>query len=133
MTTQILSAITLEKIQLLLSFKQDVYDWFYRQDYSLDVAQLRSRIKQNTQQVRSIAKETHCLKLVSTTPQTQNGLTIRDYDPFNSVLDTPYYGVSFIPTIIEMIDEAISVLESPNLTINNEQLSVDNAPELKLF
>ncbi len=106
-------ALTLEKIQILASFKQDVYDWFYRQDYSLDVETLRSRIKQNVQQVRNIAQETNCLKLVSTAPPTQNGLTVRDYDPFNSVLDTPYYGVSFIPTIIEMLDEAIGVLKSP--------------------
>ncbi|WP_319423243.1 hypothetical protein [Pleurocapsa sp. FMAR1] len=113
MNTHTPTALTLEKIQLLLSFKQDIYDWFHRQDYFLDAAQLRSRIKQNTQQVRSIAMENNCLKLVSTAPPTQNGLTIRDYDPFNSVLDTPYYGVSFIPTIIEMIDEAIGVLESP--------------------
>ena len=113
MTTQTLPAITLEKIQILSSFKQDIYDWFYRQHYSLDVETLRSRIKQNVQQVRNIAQETNCLKLVSTVPPTQNGLTIRDHDPFNSVLDTPYYGVSFISTIIEMIDEAINVLESP--------------------
>ncbi len=106
-------AIISEKIKLLLSFKQDIYDWFHRQHYSLNVETLRSRIKQNTQQVRNIAQETNCLKLVSTAPPTQNGLTVRDYDPFNSVLDTPYYGVSFIPTIIEMIDEAVGVLESP--------------------
>ena len=114
MNTKIPQETTLEKIQILSAFKKDITRWYYAHHDLSDVARLRCRIKQNIQNVRSVVKETHCLELVSTTPPSAiGGLKIRDYDPFNSVLETPYYGISFIPEIIEMIEEAIKVLESP--------------------
>jgi hypothetical protein len=58
--------------------------------------------------------ETGSLRLMPTIPPSATrGLVIRDYNPFNNILGNLYYGVSFIPEIIEMIDEAIHVLESP--------------------
>ena len=108
--------IASEKIQLLSRFREDIRLWFDGQHHSLNIDRLRSQIKRNVRAVRSIVEETSCLKLISTTPPSIGKLTVRDYDPFNSVLETPYYGVSFIPVIIEMIDEAIDVLESPRYT-----------------
>lgn len=116
--------IVTEKIQILLSFQEDIRRWFHGQYDSSDASKLYSQIAKNIQNVRNIAQETCCLKLMPTVPQSKTGLIVRDCDPFNFVLETPYYGVSFIPAIIEIIDEAIVVLKSPRyfakLLVNSE-------------
>lgn len=105
--------IVSEKIEVLGIFKQNVCLWYDEQSHSSCSNLLYSQIKQNVQYVRSIIEETSCLKLISSTPACLGKLTVRDYDPFNSVLDGTYVGVNCIPIIIEMIDEAIAVLKSP--------------------
>lgn len=106
--------IVSQKIQLLSSFKEDIRCWFNGQYQPSDLPQLHDQIKQNVRLVRNIIMETSCLKLVSTIPSSvTRGLVIRDYDPFNSISGNPDKRVSFIPAIVDMIDEAITVLESP--------------------
>jgi hypothetical protein len=103
-----------KKIQVLSSFKENIERWINGQYSPLEVEELRSQIKLDVQGVRSIVMETGSLKLMPTIPPSATrGLIIRDYDPFNNILGNSGYGVSFIPAIIEMIDEAIDVLESP--------------------
>ena len=63
--------INLEKIQALSSFKEDICNWLDGQRYSSDVDELRSQIKLNTQNVRRIAEETCCLKLMPKNPESQ--------------------------------------------------------------
>jgi len=104
--------ITLEKIKFLNIFKQNISLWYDDHSGSSHTDLLRSQIKQNAYHVRSIIEETRCLKLISSTPICTGKLTIRDYDPFNSILDNNYIGVFCIPAIVEMIDEAIDVLKS---------------------
>lgn len=114
MNTKTSSEIVSQKIKLLSSFKEDIRCWFEHKYQPSDTIQLRSQIKQNVQRVRSIIMETSCLKLMPTLPPSATGgLIIRDYDPFNSILGGSYFEANFIPAIIDMIDEAISVLESP--------------------
>ncbi len=117
------SEIVSKKIKLLSSFREDIRCWFEQQYQPSDTIQLRSQIKQNVQRVKSIIMETSCLKLMPTIPPSATGgLIIRDYDPFNSILGSSHFEANFIPAIIEMIDEAITVLESPRylakLTVN---------------
>lgn len=114
MNTKMPQEIVSQKIQLLSSFKEDIRCWFERQYQPSEVNQLRSQIKHNVQRVRSIIMETSCLRLMPTLPRSATGgLVIRDYDPFNNILGNSHFEVAFIPAIIDMIDESISVLESP--------------------
>ncbi len=114
MNTQIPQEIAIEKIKMLASFKEDICRWTNRDYRASDVELLRSQIRQKVWHVRNIVVETNCLKLMPTKPPSiTGGLLIRDYDPFTNVLETPCFGISFIPEIINMIDEAISVLKSP--------------------
>lgn len=101
----------IEKLHLLSLFKQDLSYWYEGADSLDDSQQLRTRIRQNVNLVREIVAETYCLKLMPTNPQSNKGLVVRDCDPFDKILNTPYYGVSFIPAIVEMIDETIAVLD----------------------
>lgn len=99
-----------EKIHLLCLFKQDLV-FLYEDTYSLnDARQLANRIRQNINLVRDILAETYCLKLISSNPNSKKGIVVRDCDPFDFILNTPHYEVSFIPEVIEMIDKSIAVL-----------------------
>lgn len=103
---------TSEKIQLLSSFQVDIRRWFDGGYGQSEIDALRSRINRKVQRVRNIVTETGCLKLVTVAPPAAiGGLVIRNANPFDSVLET-YYGLSFIPSIIDMLDEAIGVLEA---------------------
>lgn len=105
--------IVSEKITVLATFKQNICLWYDDHSGSSRTDLLRSQIKQNAIYVRSIIEETSCLKLISLTPVCLGKPTVRDYDPFNSVLNHTYIGVPCIPAIVEMIDEATGVLKSP--------------------
>ena len=83
----------------------------YKNTYSLHNArQLRTRIRRNVNLVRDLVAETHCLKLMPTNCQSNKGIVVRDCAPFNSILNTPYFKVSFLPKIINTIDRFIAVL-----------------------
>lgn len=105
--------IVSKKIERLSTFKKNICLW-YNGQYHLSQAELLcSEVKQNTRSVREIVMETRCLKLMSSIPPSlTGGMVIRDCDPFSNVLSS-VSNVSYIPEIVEMIDEAISVLKSP--------------------
>lgn len=115
-----------EKIDRLSTFKENIcrcYDGHY---HLSEVEQLYSEVKQNTIPVREIVVETRCLKLTSTIPSSlTGGMVIRDCDPFVKVLNS-VSNVSYVPEIVEMIDDAIAVLGSPRylarLDANRSQL-----------
>jgi hypothetical protein len=114
MNTNTPQEIVSQKVQLLSSFKEDIRRWFDGQYQPSELPQLHSEIEQNVRGVRNIVMETSCLKLMPTLPPSvTRGLVIRDYDPFNSISGSPHDRVNFIPAIVDMIDEAIRVLESP--------------------
>ena len=105
--------IVAEKIHLLASFKQNIGHWFDGQS-DLPNTELLSHIQQNTGSVREIITETRCLRLMPTLPASlTGGMIIRDCDPFSNILGNSYGNVSYIPEVMAMIDEAITVLESP--------------------
>jgi hypothetical protein len=105
--------IALEKIQLLSLFKEDIRRWFDGKYTQLEKDELRSRINRSVRRIHNIVKETGCLKLITAAPPASvGGLMLKGFDPFDNILES-YYGLSFIPSIVDMIDEAIGVLESP--------------------
>jgi hypothetical protein len=113
MDTKTPQEIALERIQILSLFKEDIRRWFDGQYSQLEKDDLRSRINRAVRRIHKIVIETGCLKLITAAPPPAvGGLMLRDYDPFGNVLES-YYGMSFIPAIVDMIDEAIGVLESP--------------------
>ncbi len=113
MDTKTPQEIALEKIQVLSSFQNDIRRWFDGQYDQSEVDELRSRINRTVRRVHRIVRETDCLKLITVAPPPAiGGLMLRNTDPFSNVLET-YYGMSFIPAIMDMIDEAIGVLENP--------------------
>ncbi len=58
------------------------------------------------------------------------GFMIRNGNPFNFILES-YHGISMIPTVIDMIDATIGVLESPEYLEHLVKLSKQPHPELE--
>ena len=100
------------KVKLLSLFKADIYRYCHEQDFAIDITKLNLRIKCNVKNVRSIVAETRCLKLFSTIPLSIRGITIRDRDPFDSIISNLSFD-NCLPVIVDMINSSISILESP--------------------
>lgn len=129
MNTNKSQAIITHKIQLLSSFKEEIRYWFEGQNTPADLAQYDFEIKDRVKLVRSVIMETSCLKLMPTLPPAlTGGLVIRDCDPFQSIFSNSYFEASFLAAILEMIDQAIAVLESPRyLTRMTRRFRTKNA------
>jgi hypothetical protein len=98
-----------EKISFLERFKADI-----RARFNGDSDDgLRTRISRSMPRAKSILSDAGVLKTVTLSPPPAiGGLIVRNGDPFSFILQD-YYGMSMIPAVADMIEEAIGVLESP--------------------
>ncbi len=98
-----------EKIAFLERFKADIQAHFNGADDDAT----RSRINRGMKRARDIVGETGAMKTVTLSPPPAiGGLIVRDADPFSFILQD-YYGMSLAPTVADMIEQAIGILESP--------------------
>jgi hypothetical protein len=73
---------------------------------------LRKRINSSAPSVRSIVTIVGCMKRVSATPPPAiGGPVLQNIDPFDMIFDD-YFGRSFIPTLRDMVQQAIGVLKA---------------------
>jgi len=111
------SSDTAEKIAFLERFKADIQAYFAGPE---DQA-TRSRINRGMSRARELVDDAGAMKTVTLSPPAAiGGLMVRGADPFNFILQD-YYGMSMVPTVADMIDQAIGVLESPDY--DNARLS----------
>jgi len=104
------SSDTAEKIAFLERFKADIQAYFAGPE---DQA-TRSRINRGMSRARELVDDAGAMKTVTLSPPAAiGGLMVRGADPFNFILQD-YYGMSMVPTVADMIDQAIGVLESPD-------------------
>lgn len=74
---------------------------------------LREWLNQNVHWVRHQVAEAGCHKnLTISPPPAVGGLIMRGVDPFNNMFDAPYL-MSLVPSICDMIDNTIGVLQNP--------------------
>lgn len=98
-----------EKIAFLERFKADIQAHFAGDASDA----LRTRISRAMPRAKSLLSEVGVLKTVTLSPPPAiGGLLVRNGDPFSFILQD-YYGMSMIPTVADMIEEGIGVLESP--------------------
>jgi hypothetical protein len=108
-----------EKIAKLRDFKLKVQQ--YGREYD---PELRSSINQDTVWVRREIIEAGCFHTVTVgPPPAVGGLIMRDLDPFGMMFNPPY-GMSLIPTVVDMIDKAIGVLQIPPADTQSRQRQV---------
>ncbi|MDV2077794.1 hypothetical protein [Marinobacter xestospongiae] len=73
---------------------------------------LRKRINSSAPSVRSIVAKVGCMKRVSTAPPPAiGGPALQNVDPFDMIFDD-YFGMSFIPTLRDMVQQAIGVIQA---------------------
>lgn len=104
-----MSSTTEEKIAFLSRFKSDIEAKFN----GTGDPDVRTRINRGMRRARELVAETGAMKTVTLSPPPAiGGLVVHNADPFSFILES-YYGMSMIPTVCDMIEEAIGVLEDP--------------------
>ena len=92
----------------LEEFKSLLTEW----DYSHGPDEIRSQINKGLRNIKNLVLRAGALKTFTISPPPLiGGIIMRDIDPF-SMIFTPPYGQSMIPSIIDMIDETIGVIET---------------------
>jgi hypothetical protein len=99
------------KINLLTEFREAVLKWFHGKYEQREKEALRAYINRNLIAARTAVKDVGALKsIVIGPPPAIGGLVVENPDPFSMLFDNPY-GLSVIPCVADMIDEAIGVYE----------------------
>lgn len=107
-------------IEQLEQFKSLLQKW----EYGIPDVNTRSLINNKKQKVRNIVLKAGVLKLCTISPPPMvGGIVMKNIDPFTLIFDPPY-GMSVISTLIDMLDEAIGVIESDDSFSLNPQ-SID--------
>lgn len=119
------ATIAAEKIAFLVRFKDDIQAQFNGSSSSPDQADaVRTRINRGMRRAKEIVAETGSMKVVTLAPPAAiGGLIAHDADPFEFILQS-FYGMSMTPTVADMIEQAIGVLETPGYL---EKLVLANA------
>lgn len=124
-----------EKIILLEQFDSALERWFNGKVDHDGKDSLRKSLNELAPMARAIIKETRCYKLISASPPPAiGGPALQNVDPID-MLFKDYYGMSFIPTIRDMTQQAVGVLRRGGLddakeehqkeeTVANEELVV---------
>lgn len=95
-------------LEQLEDFKNLLNIW----EYGNPNQETRSQINKGLRNVRNLVLRSGSLKTYTIAPPPMiGGIVMRNIDPFTLIFEPPY-GQSMIPTIIDMIDEAIGVIET---------------------
>lgn len=116
-----------EKIQKLEQFKGLLANWQKTRD-----AETRSEINRQKAWVRREIIEARSFHTFTIGPPPAiGGLIMRDVDAFDAIFDPPY-GMSMIPSIRDMIDQAIGLLSAgPPPAAEPQQASVQPEPDVQ--
>lgn len=102
-----------DRIKLMEQFSADIMNHFNNSTKlsQTDRDDIRRRVNENNRTVRRYVLEAGCLKTLTIgPPPAVGGLVMKNVDPFDSVFQ-PLYGQSVIPTIRDMIEQAIGVMK----------------------
>ncbi|MDD4729898.1 MAG: nucleotide-binding protein [Dysgonamonadaceae bacterium] len=113
-------------IEQLEQFKLLLEEW----EYGTSNSETRSLINKKLKSVRNIVLHAGVLKLYTISPPPAiGGFVLKNIDPFTLIFNPPY-GESMIPVIIDMLDEAVGVIES-NDDFNLNKQPVDKKTNSK--
>jgi len=110
-----------EKITLLEQFDSALERWFNGKVDQDGKETFRKSLNELAPMARAIIREARCYKLISVSPPPAiGGPVLQNVDPID-MLFKDYYGMSFIPTIRDMTQQAVGVLRSGGLDDANEE------------
>jgi hypothetical protein len=102
-----------ERIDRLQRYKDASISWNDSSDFQ-KIATLRSFLNQNKNAVKRDVRETGCYKTMTISPPPAvGGLVMNRICPFDMMFSPPYMS-SLVPYVVDMIDEAIGVMSSPD-------------------
>jgi len=104
-----------EKITLLEQFDSALERWFNGKAGEGDRDALRKSLNEMAPMARALIREARCQKFVfASPPPAIGGPVLQNVDPFDMMFES-YYGMSFIPNIRDMTQQAVGVLRSGRL------------------
>ena len=104
-----------EKITLLEQFDSGMERWFNGKVDQGGREALRKSLNEMAPMASALIREARCHKLISASPPPAiGGPVLQNVDPFDMLFEI-YFGMSFIPTIRDMTQQAIGVLRSGRL------------------
>lgn len=104
------------RIKRLEEFKAKLLEWDTTDDPQRE-AELRTYLNQNMTAVRQDVIEARCYGTITISPPPAvGGLIMRDQDPFTLLFNAPY-GMSFVASITDMIDQTIGVLKQGGVDV----------------
>lgn len=122
-------------IESLEEYKKVLRSWDSGNVSREALQETRSWINQKTPMIRKLVWRAGCGKTLTVgPPPAVGGMIMRNVDPFSALFDGPY-GLNMIPTVCDMIDEAIGVISSDGLppikeidanTNNNKRMEPSN-------
>ena len=122
--------MTNSTVSRLEEFKAKLMDWSRLRDPDRR-ARLRTFLNQNIQSVRREIIEAGCYSTVTIGPPPAiGGLIMRDQDPF-ALLFNPPYRMNYVPQVVDMIDQAIGVLNERHDSPPPSTLKPNVATEVK--
>ena len=112
-----------ERVNRLQQYKDASIAWEHSSD-SQELTTLRTFLNQNKQAVKRDIVEARCYKTMTISPPPAvGGLVMSRICPFDMMF-TPPYMQSLVPYVVDMIDEAIGVMSSPEFTKNSTEDSL---------
>ncbi|WP_437934519.1 hypothetical protein [Sorangium sp. So ce341] len=110
MNTKDLELIS-RRIKLLQEFRNVLISWFNGSDKN-EKARLRSHINLNLVAVKQAIREAGVAKRMTMgPPPALGGAILRNVDPLD-MLFQEYYGMSIVPDVVDMLEEAVGVYEN---------------------
>lgn len=105
-----------DRIAALNEFRDAVVRWSDSRDQD-ERRRLRQFINQNKAKAQREVLEAGQFKtLTITPPPAVGGLIMRNVNPFTMMFDPPYL-MNLVPTVLDMIDETIGVMSSPDFQV----------------
>ena len=104
-----------EKIDILNKLDELLERKFNGEYEESDAASIRKEINEIGPLARQIVIETKCFKLMNIAPPPAiGGAVIQNMDPFDTIFER-FYGMSFIPSIRDMLQQSVGVLRAGEL------------------
>ena len=101
-----------QRIKLLNEFISLLHEYLNQNTNNTEKAKIKSKINKNIIAVRSIVNDAGTnVRMVLSPPRIVGGPVAKNIDPFDMIFES-WYGESFIPKIIEIIEQAIGVYEN---------------------
>lgn len=120
------------KVEVLRGLRDLLTRWFKGEYMPEGKIPLRAMINSKIVESRAMTKEVGAHKFLTVAPPAAiGGVVARNIDPFDNVFEN-FWGISVIPSVIDSLDQAIGVFQSPEYARKLEDQARATASQMHL-